>query len=1484
MRKETINTFSDGMSLDLNPLGTPAKTLTNCLNGTLITYNGNELTLQNDMGNVPVGTAELPKGYVPVGMKEHGGIIYVASYNPKTGKGQLGCFPSPQQIYVSEAAQTVLEINIQQLFIEFFEDFNTHIKNIPVIQVNEFKEEIFKDLISQEARIFNTGDKFIIKVNEKLSDELRQAIDDNIITFKLYIIPTNGEKPIEISECGSNDLKLYQEIHSNWEKNIWLYQNCGNIYEDREGNVIPQVPFETLLSKYQDFLQIFPGPQGTLEFVIEFNTFELFNLYRRFTNQGGNFDVTFIGEAKEDTKGICGQINKNTLIPLHLYGNINKFNHNINEIGQLDTYSEPTELIAYTDNYSIIGNEKLFYDIMPTSKYGVLKLFNNSFLKSGELTNSSILAAHNKITNWNFEINSDHAIIQWTYTTFVGDPEIDHMRFVFIPLDETLGKSKSEIDSLYITGSSTEETSNIHKIKKLFYSGDFEDEFPIGINGLEPSYIYLCRLDVIYANGVTNGQAYKLLYTGTFFNDKDISQFNNYNRPKVEIECTLKPQQTYTIKKITYTSIIENATVEDQAPSYTIVDKDTVTANDVMFLADNDRWYKKLVGIIINVECEINSTLSIEPSKFVKYNEDITELRPLYAGQFDSDKTLDKCASGNRIPCKLESTTRYSYNGDADDVVEKKLKEYVEVEKIRNSESDPWQNINDATIYYTKQGTTYSNKCEMQIHRGIVSKLGFEDFYTVSQEGLFPVYEPEDSLYNEKLFGFRIEEDGSLSNVIHGQDFMGMAMYLAKRRDLNASSETFDEYIRDEKKYKDLKNRTAISKYDIDNQRPYSYGGTISNNSTIVNPGSAGTSLIEAIRHHGFQPIQIVASNQYDKVWDRSYWDGDVLPRITNLMCLPHSEVFEKIEENIYYSISGVRATGDESDGREKYYGLAAAETVGDYITGAKLWKEGNDNKGTFHSSHGMNNAMYIVWQTQYGYMYMNVATPLYVEQDTYNQQYLFNVKPVKNSSGIVQSLNVTKSDTKLPAANTHLRADHMLFCLLSQILIAKRKNSDLLLNAPDISQVYQSNSFKTKVKLTIEGEQTPVLVLNGKDIEELLSHIISNGTLDPNDNFVPKFISKDYTNGYIDCGGKISTATNRFGLVNLEELFWNEGLPEFCTYEDQKERYNIYPGKIQKVFGTYLCNIEKNRVGVYQKNKELIHSNGKFYKIFMPVIHSNTNKSASTPYSCKNLSTYKEMLEGFAYNDVLLPKTAIFKMQGNTLSRLNAQEDLENPFFNLLYYNSINVKFDMDISERCSKKTGATFYRPRDFSEGFAFITLFGDQSRYLDAHVFLANSVDQLPHACWDVDDGFQWSKCLGHNTYSRYGYDNYHNNLTHDDTICPSDQFRLGTQDWASAKIDSNAQESGNGDTDDNFRYETKEVTDVAMETGGDLNTEGTNTTTEEQQGTREGTNTQTSTTNVSGTTTVNTATTGTNTTYKVVTDLIVDEESGLAPEDT
>jgi hypothetical protein len=61
-------------------------TLSDALNATFVTMNGNEVVLQNDMGNRRVDNAFLPSGYEPVGIKEYGGIIYVAAYNPITNR------------------------------------------------------------------------------------------------------------------------------------------------------------------------------------------------------------------------------------------------------------------------------------------------------------------------------------------------------------------------------------------------------------------------------------------------------------------------------------------------------------------------------------------------------------------------------------------------------------------------------------------------------------------------------------------------------------------------------------------------------------------------------------------------------------------------------------------------------------------------------------------------------------------------------------------------------------------------------------------------------------------------------------------------------------------------------------------------------------------------------------------------------------------------------------------------------------------------------------------------------------------------------------------------------------------------------------------------------------------------------------------------------------------------------------------------------
>ena len=76
------NSFSEGLLMDFSPDNTQANCMTSALNATLLTFNGNEMSLQNDMGNGRVETAYLPDGYIPVGTCEFGDIIYIVSYNP----------------------------------------------------------------------------------------------------------------------------------------------------------------------------------------------------------------------------------------------------------------------------------------------------------------------------------------------------------------------------------------------------------------------------------------------------------------------------------------------------------------------------------------------------------------------------------------------------------------------------------------------------------------------------------------------------------------------------------------------------------------------------------------------------------------------------------------------------------------------------------------------------------------------------------------------------------------------------------------------------------------------------------------------------------------------------------------------------------------------------------------------------------------------------------------------------------------------------------------------------------------------------------------------------------------------------------------------------------------------------------------------------------------------------------------------------------
>ena len=148
------NTFNEGMVLDNHPLMTPNTVLTDALNATLVTMNGNEMVLQNDMGNARVENAKLPPGYIPIGMKEYGGIIYIACYNPLTNKGQIGCFPSPQR---QKTATQISEITPTFKFPDV-----TYIKEENGEKWYKINSLLTKCEIFPKGTIIRSGDKFSV--------------------------------------------------------------------------------------------------------------------------------------------------------------------------------------------------------------------------------------------------------------------------------------------------------------------------------------------------------------------------------------------------------------------------------------------------------------------------------------------------------------------------------------------------------------------------------------------------------------------------------------------------------------------------------------------------------------------------------------------------------------------------------------------------------------------------------------------------------------------------------------------------------------------------------------------------------------------------------------------------------------------------------------------------------------------------------------------------------------------------------------------------------------------------------------------------------------------------------------------------------------------------------------------------------------------------------------------------------------------------
>jgi hypothetical protein len=174
---------------DLNPIITPNTVLTDNLNGTIITYDGNEYSLQNDKGNYALQHCKLRPNYIPVGVKEYSDILYIVSYNPLDDHVEIGSYPSPLTIEASNIDDEHHEINslIQQIGEN---------EEVPLVE-NEPSTANFSDLIKQsKMKLFygNSKEEYKMYPGDSYIVEVEGEHEYKYEELEYYIVDENRQK------------------------------------------------------------------------------------------------------------------------------------------------------------------------------------------------------------------------------------------------------------------------------------------------------------------------------------------------------------------------------------------------------------------------------------------------------------------------------------------------------------------------------------------------------------------------------------------------------------------------------------------------------------------------------------------------------------------------------------------------------------------------------------------------------------------------------------------------------------------------------------------------------------------------------------------------------------------------------------------------------------------------------------------------------------------------------------------------------------------------------------------------------------------------------------------------------------------------------------------------------------------------------------------------------------------------------------------
>lgn len=625
-KSQATNTFDSGMIMDLNPLVTPNNVLTNCLNGTLITFNGNENVLQNDMGNGRVETAYLPEGYIPMGTAELGGIIYIVSYNPLTNKCQIGSFPSPERNVTSDEIGQCKNISV----------VNSDFINNEYRVINITK----KIKLLEDNKILYPGDKYTIySTNSGISNNIDNlsgvsygkyvspfTVDSNPKYITIHVICINEDGGITYLDDNLKwDKKYGQDILTKKDKYYYIKETeLDNIQSDID-------EYRSLAtSAYNTFKGRVSGELGLL---FELKVIESFSLTWDVIKNKGQHFLYFYPSWESSDK----DINISHIALLDNTEGIVTFSDQViyptEETIKTIPHFNPTIDLETTDGIprgkinvgivSITDTPSIWrYTVAPCMAFGILEYLS----VSGRIDFSQIGTGNMNLTKWRYYISETAITLNWDFEAYPEKGKsINKIVLTFIPSNVVADLGVNEIDKSTFDISSY---YNYNVYNKSSYSGSYQNNFKFQNTSLLPNKLYLVRMFINYGITSNIGEAdgiikYRWIYTTGQFNDVFLnnSAVEDFKTLSLDLDLNIAADINDQINVNSYINIPKLLLdKEPDTPAYQTMGIKTSTVNfkENAYISGG---YNMIATI--NMTPKYNELFSIDDSTGVTYKNNI---------------------------------------------------------------------------------------------------------------------------------------------------------------------------------------------------------------------------------------------------------------------------------------------------------------------------------------------------------------------------------------------------------------------------------------------------------------------------------------------------------------------------------------------------------------------------------------------------------------------------------------------------------------------------------------------------------------------------------------------------------------------------------------------------------------------------------------------------------------------------------------------